>query len=442
MAKFELSIETSYQQEWGIWEAFRELASNAHDAQQLLREYGKGKMEVSYSQANQEITIKTDKVKVPHKALLMGASGSRGFDSAIGKFGEGLPMSLLVLARSTEHNVVIINDDEKWNVDCIYSETYHAEVVRVSTRKVKPRGAFIVTMTGINSQLWTELRDKILWVSGYDKKRTFKAHSGALLLLDTKHKGKIYNKGVFVTERPDAPFGFSLELELNRDRSLPDEWDLRWACSELMDEAVRREPEIYAEDLAASLFEGVSLVSYNSSLYSGNAHIVEAVSDHFADLFGEGVEPVRNNAQAKELAFFGKRAAVVNDTVLRILEKELGDFEKRKQALEFTAKAVHQYTDLDPAERGNYDKAAALLVGKCQQDALDGIEIVTFSLESLLGVCEGSKIRLSRSVLSSLQSTLTTLVHEVAHLGGATDGSVEHTNIQMSLMAQIVEGLL
>ena len=88
MEEFNYGIETSYLPEWDKWEAVRELVANAIDSG--------GNVSVELEGDN--LIIQDDGTGMPLEALLIGFSQKEN-DEAIGKFGEGLKMAMLVLTR-------------------------------------------------------------------------------------------------------------------------------------------------------------------------------------------------------------------------------------------------------------------------------------------------------------------------------------------------------
>lgn len=440
MARYELSLEQTYQQDWKLWEAFREFVSNAYDAEVRYRERGIGAMECSYSQADQRITITSKDVEVPNSALLMGMSESRNHGGTIGTFGEGLPMALLAMARLPQYKVTIYNGLHKWSPAIEWSEQFGSNVLCINTRKQRTsRNGFVVVIDGIPSQTWRDLRRRVLWLDPPPDRMVFKAMNGEMILLDNKYRGMVFNRGVFVTERSDVPFGFSLELALNRDRHIPDEWDLRWGVGRLVGEAVRSRPDLFAEDIAEAIFGESSLLNYSADQYQGTA-LIEAMVDHFRGRYGEDAEPVASEAEVNELEHFGRRCIVVNATANKLLARHFGTVAERKHRLKSAISKVYKLAALETEEFENFKRVTALLSGHVDATLLGNLEVVDFEGD-LLGYYSSGIPRVSRKVLKDFRELLITAVHEIAHDTGATDGTLSHSERQVALLAAIVADL-
>lgn len=187
----------------------------------------------------------TQRMTVSAKALLMGTSTSRAHDGLIGQFGEGLPMALLVLARSG-WEVVIYNGSEKWVPVIVKSPEYDgAKVLAIETRKmIKPREDFVIEIHNISSEeidaiysMFVKLDTRLQDVSRYYSRDQDK------ILTHPDYAQKLYIKGVFATNVNNLLFGYDLSfLSLNRDRKFVDVNLLSSSILNLLDDMITTSP--------------------------------------------------------------------------------------------------------------------------------------------------------------------------------------------------------
>jgi hypothetical protein len=229
---FEIPISKNYAPNWTLTHALRELYSNALDAQARNPEH-----KASVYQEGQTLVFRNEKVRLDPKYLVLGESGEKGVN-VIGQFGEGLVLSMLVLARLGA-SLDMVNDDEKWEVTLAFSERFNTEVLHVRTRKIKARGYLEIRVSPCAPGLQDEL-DKLYLSSIFTTMRVKslpnrddRLKSKVLIpsIMATEDEWGIWSNAVFcrgslitkfvsgLTYR-GAPLAFDLpNLEINRDRS-------------------------------------------------------------------------------------------------------------------------------------------------------------------------------------------------------------------------------
>jgi hypothetical protein len=444
MAKHILTMDHEYQAEqWGLWEAFRELVANSHDAEMR----GEGKCDVSFSYGK-GLRVATSGVKVPLNSLLMGTSTSRSRNECIGTFGEGLPMALLALARLELQNLIgpveIYNQDEKWIPALEWSEEWNSVVLTIKVRKLrKLRPGFEVLIGGVKDSLWQEFRKLFLFADPeFDEEQTARVVNGYnRILLQPGYKGLVFVKGVFVERYKGLEYGYDLNVELNRDRHMMDEWDLKWTLSCLLRDLLVQQPEKFKDSVLSMLQKGTPETA-SAYAYVNSKAVVEAAVVEFEDKHGEEAIPCQSMEESRELEFFGKKGIIVNDTLSQILQQRKGTFEDAKNVAQQGEKEVFGWHDLDEVEKAclvSATDAVQKVVGIIAADyeVLNSVSVVEFRDPNLLGLYEAGKIKISRSVLSDKRLCLKTLVHEVAHLGGK-DGEYSHGDIMVDLLVGMV----
>lgn len=453
MAKFELSLDVSYQESWGLWEAVREIISNARDAELASASRARGAMRVVYHEHNKVLVVENSGVQVELNALLMGTSGSRKRKDAIGQFGEGLPMALLTLSRMAGYKVKVYNDDMAWYPEIAWSDTYGTHVLAVKTRKLKKsRGVFQVIVEGVEQEQWEEMQTRFLFTDvHYDPKQSVKpgAYSDNRVLLQDRYKGKLYHKGVFVQQRDSMRYGYDLSgMELNRDRHMMSEWDLKWELNRMTQAMFEFSDQDFTEEILGMIEEGNALEVSEVYALKDSKALVSKVVAQFEEKHGVDAIPVENMSQSKELEHFGKTGVVVSKAMRELIVVRKGTFEEQREQAAKEAKKLYSHKDLTPAERENLREVCDLInpcleAGDWGADILEHVNIVDFFDERTLGRFRGAdfSIEIARGVVASFVDLVRVMIHEVAHVYG-DDGARSHTSKIEMISAEIIASLM
>jgi hypothetical protein len=400
-----------------IW-ACREIGSNAIDGEERHRHLGVGEMSIEYSARGKTLTIRNEGITVPMTALLMGTSDSREESGCIGQFGEGLPMALLVLARS-DIPVTVINGDEKWEPVLLRSDVFNNEpVLAVKTRKLlKDRKAFEIQIKGIDKEDYAEFCSRFLRLDPlFDEEQTVKQqeHSKERVLLQAKYHGRIYNKGVFVCEREDLMFGYDLHTELNRDRSMMDEWDLKNNLARLLSRTIEANDEHFTDLVTKAMFEEdgrLELDNEYSDLFH-SAQLREKVVKLFVEKYGQDAVAVEHDWEVEEATELGLRGVHCSRLLGRMIRKQLGTLGDIKTARRNSITKVWRQAALSGAERHNLC-TVKLLVQAVMPNSRDyDFGVVSFTTEEtkFFTKAENSQILLAHGHLLDFETTLRSAV--------------------------------
>ena len=443
--KYDIAMDPTYQEKvMGLFWAARELIANGGDAQRR----GEGELVVKYRPRSQTLRIATLGAELPMSTLILGTSGARGRGDNIGQFGEGLVMSLKTLAllerEGQVDEVKISNNTETWRPAIEHSDQWGQEILTITTRKArKASGEFSVSIKGITSAQWERIERLFLHLDpDYDKSQSVKVRSQAILL-QPEFAGRIYVKGVFVKQRDDLEYGYDLDMELNRDRSFMDEWNLKWTLGQLLSRAMEAHPAQFKDKLLKMIESGDSMEA-RSDYFSYSEGLIDAVLKAFEEKHGTDAVPVSNMSEARDMSGLGARSVVVSKAMKDILEVRKGSLEDVKKRRSMRAAATYTWNDLTPTEQENLDRVVTL-VDKADlvegDSVLDIIQVVDFASKEMLGRYDRGKneIRLAKKIMDDFILLLETTVHEIAHkMPGADDGSTLHSDLQIRALCQII----
>lgn len=435
MSKIELTINTEYVPEWGIWEGLRELMQNALDGDR------KGyKMHVEYER--DYLTITNENAVLPRSVLLLGTTTKRDDDDQAGLWGEGLKLGLLALKRAGV-DIHILNGFERWSPTFVHSKVFDAEVLAISTKKVLKKARYFTAKLSLDRDQWETYRDRFIAlrgeVEGVDTRY-------GKLLTDPKLRGWIFAQGIFVTTREDMDHGYDFKsLQLDRDRSMPSEWDLLWNASYMHRSALEDSlgaGGVVAGSMLRKVYDAAKtsgtkdLENLGASL-THSGPLKDSISAGMADLFefeyGEEAVPVESEEQAEKVAHFGKRGVVVGKQLGALLNHHYGDYEVMEKELRTVKTEVIPHDSLEPDEKSRLLRAMQLVHMAVREETFDSfqrkVEVCMFADPKVLGTFVrddfGTHVRLSRGVLADFHDTLEILVHEYAHQYGG-DGTVYH----------------
>ncbi len=409
----ETTLTENYIENWSTYESLRELLSNARDSEV---EFGHT-MKVWLTPSN-VLCIENEGATVPRDAMLMGFGTKKDNDKLIGVHGEGLLLSLLVLARKGM-KVTVNNRNESWTPVIEKSSKFDSRVLKIKIRENKVDcGGFRLKIYGITQEAWDKIKDLFLFLDyPEDAIKTTRGN----LLKDEKYQHKVYVKGVFVHKDGELTYGYDLNsVKIDRDRKMVDKFDQRWEMAHILKEAATKTKgtgmlrEVY--DLIESGAEDTQSIGY--ALQQPER---QELVDEFHSRYGDDAVPVTNLEQSREIEHLGQRGVVVAENLADVLEKELGGFESIKNTLAKDKFTMVSYRDLSEKEQGNLEGAIDLINMADENLSLNQIDVVEFASESILGQYADGRVRVAKKMLDDPVNTLWAIIHEYAHYSSGGD---------------------
>lgn len=222
-------ITKSYVADWGVQEAVREIIQNALDA---------GGVDISYD--SQEHCIISNTGSFTRDVLLLGNSVKS--EGSIGKYGEGMKLAMLVLARANIAHYVCSNGVK-------YTGIFHDTGFAEETFAIYSDEDFYPIKDTVQFHIFADVKDVV--------NKVYKKHEPGF------STGGLYVKGLYVSELPGFEYGYNLpEAELDRDRKAVDTGIVQsFAAKQVL-------KEFTPEEIATLLFKQVNDVNvlvYNST---------------------------------------------------------------------------------------------------------------------------------------------------------------------------------
>jgi hypothetical protein len=433
--RIETTLKHDAYADWGAFSGLRDLLSNARDAQVQLG----AAMSVRYRKNAHTLVIENEGTTLAREAILLGHTTKTGRGDLIGRFGEGMKAGILALVRA-QTGIKIRTGSEVWVPKIERSERFDSNVLvfYVNTgREFKNRIQFEIE--GIDQESYDLLDQNFLWLAKLKDRDKVDTVEGTLLL-DEKFRGRIFVKGVFV-KKNDSNFGYDLlTAQIDRDRKMLDEHDLKYRMQSIWGEALRTRPDLIAGFIDALHARADDLAGVNqfTAPYLPQS-AKDAVRDDFERRYGAGAIPVATLAQSAEVEHLGRRGIICNDSLRYVLEQTLGTVEDNKRKLANEAVRNYGWHELTSDERASLQRAIRL-VGEVETDlTLDCVDIVDFRDPVIQGMYGNGRVMIAHKMLASEADTLRILVHEAAHRAGGGDGEKSHVANVERIWSGIVE---
>ena len=228
MPMIKLGIHKDYVPTWGVWEGVRDLVQNALD------EDDKGHALEFGLRSTGNLYFRNSGSIIPASALSIGFSTKTDDDTQRGQYGEGLKLSMLALLREGKR-VRIYTGDKTYTPEFVFDKQLDCEVLAIKVGKRKFHNNTEVVIEDMAKE-WEGLRCRFTrWADFTD---TAESYAGTLIK-DAEAKGCLFVKGIFVCSDPNLEYGYDLKnCELDRDRSVPRQWDMEYATSRVLQSAL------------------------------------------------------------------------------------------------------------------------------------------------------------------------------------------------------------
>lgn len=426
-----LPLSPGYVPTWGEFEVVREVLQNAVDEDE---QHGH-RMIVEHD--GERLLVKNEGANLRPDALLIGESGKAG-RKLRGEHGEGLDLALLVAAR-LGLNMEVTTPTEVWTPRIGFSDELGAQCLVIGMRPNVPRGDHVSVSFDVSAESWANLRQRFTFITPpEDAVVTDKG----TLILDSGRLGDVYVKGIWVTRRPDFPFGIDLpDVGLDRDRRLIQDFDLKWACGAVMAEALERDPTRFGARTYAMIEKKVPGADYVTSHVYGGSVSAKALTAEFRSKHGQDAFPCRTLEQSKRLSQLGVQAVLVDDALASIIEREIGSYSTVVEERRFATSRSYPWAELTELEQRTIEEASQIIRRATDHPAASlDIQIVDFLDPGIRGCCQlkTGAIQIAHGETSDLYELITTLVHEIAHAQtGADDGSAAHMQRERELWCAV-----
>lgn len=183
------------------------------------------------------------------------------------------------------------------------------------------------------------------------------------MLLQEDLKGKVFNKGVFVTLNEDLMWGYNLCTTLNRDRNIIDTYDLRLRINFLIADILAQGDKNFALKLAIKLLahpDALEAVSGYNAMVDSEV-LKDALFQAWDEKHGDAL-PVEDEADAVDVRLLGKDPVITSTAVTAVLHKtQKYNVEAIKASMHQEPRRIYKLRMLDKHEYQNLLHAIKVL---------------------------------------------------------------------------------
>lgn len=222
---YELSLVKTYVAHWEMAQAVREIIQNALDSDSpFVYEFIKN--DEAYS-----LRLNSEFATLSPTTLLLGATSKTDDDSAIGSFGEGYKIALLVLTR-LGYDVDMFNGDKLWKPRFKFNSKFNEELLVIEetdlSHKNKGLTFWIHGLSEDDTKLITASCIRMQNSIGAIKRTSY----GDILL---DRPTELYVGGLYIC-KTNLTYGYNIKpehIKLERDRQTVADFDLRYVTKEM-----------------------------------------------------------------------------------------------------------------------------------------------------------------------------------------------------------------
>lgn len=224
---YELSLVKNYVSHWGLAEACRELIQNALDSDSPFV-YSFDRSEAG----TYTLRLTSEFARLSPQTLLLGATSKADSKDAIGSFGEGYKIALLVLTRMG-YDVDMLNGDVLWKPRFRFNRQFGEELLVIEESQAPTRGnkGLTFVLHELSADDVEAIRASCIRMQ--DHIGTIRITSYGDILLE--RPGELYVGGLLICQT-GMKFGYNIKPEfirLERDRQTVSDWDLKSITKEM-----------------------------------------------------------------------------------------------------------------------------------------------------------------------------------------------------------------
>lgn len=224
---YELSLVKSYVSHWGLAEACRELIQNALDSDSPFVYAFEKSDDETYS-----LHLTSEFARLSPQTLLLGATSKADSKDAIGSFGEGYKIALLVLTRMG-YDVDMLNGDVLWKPRFRFNRQFGEELLAIEESQSPVRGNKGLTFVvhGLSGADIEQVKASCIRMQDHIGAIRMTSYGDILM----ERPGELYVGGLLIC-KTELKYGYNIKPEfirLERDRQTVADWDLKSITKEM-----------------------------------------------------------------------------------------------------------------------------------------------------------------------------------------------------------------
>ena len=398
-----------YVSDWTSWDVVREIVSNSFDVDPGFR------MGID---ENKTFWVEDSGDGLAVKSLLFGVSEKANPEKSRGQFGEGLKLALLVLTRMGYHARVYSNDLVMWNE---HAQLHGQEVFKIVWEQVSPSRQG----TRVEIANWSNKSYESRFLRPGDPRIIFTDPFGRSVL--DQDAPDIFVKGVWVQKanhgRYAYTFGYDLkDVKMNRDRGVIDSWEANGEIGKTW-------ASVTDQGLLERFWQAVKDYNAESSCHVFGHDIAsrQGFERAFKSVYGERVVVKTGDVTATEAQYRGAEpleTVGLSFSLKQVMTDLVGTDTEYVNEMEGRAAVYVPDKKLEDDQARNI-KLARRLAKRVGHDG----KVQAYVLQDGVAMTQNGEIKLSLGVLADAESTIQSLLHELAHvLFGTNDATADHVS--------------
>lgn len=249
MRKYELTLTSSYVQDWDFPMAIRELIQNGVDQETVNPNAA---FTIEYVDGFIRFTNRNTRLRC--NTLLLGRSSKQRSDETVGQFGEGYKIAALVLTRLGKPFVIHNNGkNEVWTCRFVNSQRWAERILTFFVEDLpSPSDDLVIEVGNVTEDEWESLSD--IWL-GFQDYQAIDTSYGQILT-DEDQKDRVYVNGLYIQCNSSMEYGYNFKpeyLTLERDRKSCSSWDAERITSKMIQEA--QEKGLFSDEAVYEMLE-------------------------------------------------------------------------------------------------------------------------------------------------------------------------------------------
>jgi len=295
--KIVLSLSTNYVSHWTVYDALRELYQNIFDR---AKEEGSAKWfsETETTEKGINLSLGNYNTEISKRTLILGETTKKENAQAIGKFGEGYKLAILVLLRN-KIKVEVLTGSEKWTFKLLHNKQFDTKMLTVYVEHMEDRWSDLTfNIINLSSKLWTSYSQYNLNLQNdYEFIKTRKCE----ILTGKRNLNKIFVGGLYVCPYSGTSlYGYNFNPEtfpIGRDRNIIEGFNANWEASQALVNASINNIELLNNVVANSTSDDSQ---YMDSFLSSTSAMTKALWNKFSAKYPNSL-PVVDEDERKVL---------------------------------------------------------------------------------------------------------------------------------------------
>ena len=332
--KIVLTLSSEYLGHWTVYDALRELYQNVFDRQEE-DENASWFSENTKNSEGVSLLLGNKATLLDRKTLILGVTSKKDDKNAIGKFGEGYKLAILVLLRNSI-KVSLVTGHEQWTFGLEHVPQFGMKMLVVTIKQLpisKQSHDLIFKIVNIPVKAWNSYSQFNLRLQ---PKIKLIVTDTCDVLLDKRNRGKIFVGGLYICKYVGSSiYGYDFHPDvfpLGRDRNIIEGFSANWEAARALTQATVENVKVLN-----NVVDNISKsddTRFMSSFTNSSSVLIDALWNKFIIAYPDTL-PVDSEWRSKSLQkeYVSIKLTIVTEREYEVLCKSKG-YKEAKKVLE------------------------------------------------------------------------------------------------------------